>query len=149
MNETKIKQETDEFISLCCPFGSMDLRKAIETAMEVNLTGQELFELVEDFAKECDYKFSDVDVVYIIYDHILQMARNHIDNIINYDFINDTKEGEIYTYGNYFCTQYDYKDTAIKELSDKINESTPEQKERLIDCEFTKWFLESIEIDVV
>jgi len=50
------------------------------------------------------------------------MARNHIEEVAGYDFLNDFSGSgtEIYTYGNYMCSSYDYSSEAILELKDKI-----------------------------
>ena len=54
-------------------------------------------------------------------DHILQMARNHIEEITGYDFINDFSGSgtEIYTHSNFMCSSYDYSSNAIEELKEK------------------------------
>ncbi len=50
------------------------------------------------------------------------MARNNIEEITNYDFINDYSgsSSEIYTYGNFMCSQYDWSEDALDELRIKV-----------------------------
>ena len=56
-------------------------------------------------------------------EHALQMARNDICEATGYDFLNDgTFSGrEIYTYGNYMGSSYDYSDNALIELAEKVS----------------------------
>ena len=57
-----------------------------------------------------------------ILEHALQMARNEIEQATGYDFMNDFSGTghEIYTYGNYLGSDYDYGDEAVQELQAKI-----------------------------
>ena len=77
-------------------------------------------------------------------EHILQMARNHIDDVTGYDFINDFTDGgtEIYTYGNYMCSSYDYSTKAIEELKNVV---LP-YREQLLENQRCKYFLGELEI---
>ncbi len=54
------------------------------------------------------------------------MARNKIEEITWYDFINDYSGSwsQIYVYGNFMCSSFDYSDSAIEELKDKITPYT-------------------------
>jgi superfamily II helicase len=131
----------EDFKANFCPFGYLDIQRAVTVANEVNIDPDELFNIIEEFKTSCGYdSFDDIDPVYCIYDHILQMARNEIDKLYNFDFVNDG--AEVTTYGNYMCTEYDNTDNA-----EKIKEILKENKciiEDLEDC--TQWFLSEIEI---
>lgn len=144
----RIEYETQSFYTSIAPFGSADIRTAIEFFIDVGLSGEDLAEEVDEFSDNTDTKLSDIDVCYVAYDYVLQLARNKIDMVIGYDFCNDLKHGtEFYTYGNYMCTSYDYSDEAVKELTDKIKESTEEQKEELKEDIFVIAFLKNVDID--
>lgn len=92
-------------------------------------------------------KITDVDICYIAYDHVLQMARNKISEVLDYDFMNDGPG--IDTCGNYCCTSYDYTEEAINELREKLKEATEEQKEELKENKFVMQFFREIDIDVL
>ena len=90
---------------------------------DVGLNVDELFLIINDNKEYwglADY--TDIDPVYSVLDHILQMARNHIEEVTGYDFMNDFSgtETEIYTYGNYMCSSYDYSIEAVSELKEKV-----------------------------
>lgn len=53
--------------------------------------------------------FDDIDPVAAIMEHALQMARNDIEEITGYDFMNDFAGtgSEVYTAGNYMCSSFD------------------------------------------
>jgi len=85
-----IKNEVQELQIHFSPFGYLDLQVACEIGDHVDLREGELFEIIDDFRENCGMdNYGDVDPVYVILDHILQMARNHIEQITGYDFIND------------------------------------------------------------
>lgn len=144
-----IEYETQSFYSSIAPFGSADIRTAIEFFIDVGLNGDDLAEQVNEFSDNTETKLSDIDVCYVAYDYVLQMARNKISKVIDYDFCNDLKNGtEFYTYGNYMCTSYDYSSGAIQEMTDKIEQSTEEQKEELKEDVFVIAFLKNVDIDI-
>ena len=56
----------------------------------MELCEQDLFEVIEEFRESCGYdSFESLDPVYCVLDHILQMARNHIEEKTGYDFLKD------------------------------------------------------------
>ncbi len=74
------------------------------------------------------------------------MARNYIDEVTGYDFLNDFSGSgsEIYTFGNYLCSSYDWSDEAREELKPKV---IPFQKE-LMKNKWCRYFLSELEIGV-
>lgn len=127
------------------PYGYMDIDAAIRAAKEASKDAKWAAEQVTRYADECDTKIEDIDPVGVVYESILQEARNEIDEQAGYDLCNDAKARTgIYTAGNYCCTNYDYSEDAIEELCEKLVE-----KEVEIDglTESTQWFLKEIGID--
>ncbi len=93
--------------------------------------------------------FDQMDPVYCVLDHILQMARNEIDDVLGYDFQNDFRgDTEFYTYGNFMCSSYDWSEAAKDELTEKLDEASSEQLRQLRDNSFVAYFLEQVEIDI-
>lgn len=131
LKQKRITQEIEKFQNLCCPFGSLDIKRAIEIFNQAGLRAEDLFEECETFAEETETDFKTLDVCYVAYDYILQMARNKISEVLSYDFCNDCKNREIYTYGNFCCSNYDYSEEAKKELENNLKEATEEQKTEL------------------
>ena len=107
-------------------------------------------DLVRDWSEETGTDMDDLDIVAIVYEHELQMARNKIDSVLGYDFLNDTEHGgtEFYVAGNYMATSFDYSKEAVSDLQEKINEATGEQKDELEDDIFVKIFLEDVEVGI-
>jgi hypothetical protein len=112
VTEFDIKDFTAQFV----PFGSLDIGTAISTAKAAGYDADWAAEQALQFMEETDTKIDDVDIVYCVYESILQLARNEISELIDYDFLNDAKSGYIETYGNYMATDYDYKEEAKDEL---------------------------------
>lgn len=127
------------------PFGYLDLQAVCEIWEEVELHEGELFEIIDDARESIGYQnWDNFDPVYCVLDHVLQIARNYIDEITGYDFVNDYsgRWSEIYVYGNFMCSRFDYSESAIEELKEKIAPYI----EKLTCDKFTKYFLSEIGI---
>jgi len=113
--DNQINEEIKDFSACLVPFGSTDVRTAIKTALEAEHDGQWDAELIEEYIDSTGEQLKDVDPVYVVYEALLQEARNDIKELIGKDILNDTEE-QIEVYGNYTCTNLDYTETAQKEL---------------------------------
>ena len=136
----KIDYHFEQFTSNLIPFGSLDIRTAVKTALEVGENGDWAAEQIREFADSCGMRIEDCDPVYCVYDTILQEARNEIDDLISFDFCND--DAEIYTAGNYCATSYDWCDDAPETIKEKLIENEIEFDGL---SEKTQWFLIEIE----
>jgi len=137
----------NEFKHYCCPFGSSNIYEAIRVAREVNITVSKFYDLCEEWAKKTEAPFKDLDICYIIYDHILQMARNEINKILKFDIRNDV-QGGFHTCENYSYTSYNYKDTDLDLLKEKLKEATEEEIIKLTNNDFVVFLFDNIEIDI-
>jgi len=74
------------------------------------------------------------------------MARSHIEKVTGYDVMNDfSGHGtEIYTYGNYLCSSYDYSSEAVSELKEKI----ADHLDCLMQNKWCRYVLSELEIGV-
>ena len=140
ITENQIISNYDDFTNYLVPFGSLDIRTAVKVALEVDENGEWAAQQLQEFAESCDMKIEDCDPVYCVYDTILQEARNEIDNLINFDFMNDG--AYIDTYGNFVATSYDWRDEANETIKEKLIENKIEFSDLSIK---TQWFLEQIE----
>lgn len=105
------------------PFGCLDLKRCCEIGDEVWTDEHRIVEIIHEFMSDCWLtKYEDVDPVYCLMDHALQVARNEIEAATGYDFVNDCSPAawEIYTHWNYMCSGYCYSDEAISELKEKV-----------------------------
>jgi len=130
----------DSFTNALIPFGSMDIRSAVNTALEVGEDGEWAAEQVQEFADSCGMKIDDCDPCYCVYDSILQSARGEIEDLTGFDFLNDG--AEIDTAGNYCCTTYDWRDEAPDTIKQKLIEAEIEFADL---SQKTQWFLSEIE----
>jgi len=142
------QQRIDEFTSWFIPWGSRDVECAVDLIEEHNLNMEEIQEQIEQFCEDCDVKIGDVDVVSQVYEHILQMARNKISEVLDFDFINDAKHGEICVAGNYICSSFDYSQEALDELKEVLSKATQEQKEEMLEDNYFKAFISEIDIEL-
>jgi hypothetical protein len=72
------------------PFGYLDLQAVCEIGNELELHEGELFEIIDDARESFGYdNWEGLEPVYCVLDHVLQMARNTINEVTGYDFIND------------------------------------------------------------
>ena len=141
--------EIAEFHSGLTDYGSMDVRTAIKKFQEVELRASDLADEVRKYVEFTGTEIAKVDICYVAYDYILQMARDKIDRVLCFDLIDSIKNGAgFYTYGNAMCTFFDYSEEATEQLTEKLKEDTPEQLEELLEDNFVKVFLEDVSIDI-
>lgn len=135
-NELQINNAMSDF----CPFGYLDIKSAVNAALQAGKDSNYVYECCNEFIDSCGGKMEDLDPVYCVYDAILQEARNEIDTICNFDLMNDANFD---TYGNFMCTAYNYddsdKDLLINALAD--NGVIIEDLSKA-----TQYFLDSIEL---
>jgi hypothetical protein len=150
-------KEISDFQANFCVMGSGDIDRAIDVAKETDILKtmgysgyipDALYERLEDYADELGYKdrINDIDIVAILYEDILQNARNDIEKKTKYDFINDfSGRGEIYVAGNFLATNYDYTEEAKEELQQILIDNNVKINNF---SKATQWFLDEIEIDL-
>lgn len=141
-----ILNDTKELQTYFCPFGYLDIDRASKIGDELWIYEAELFEIIDNDRESMGYEgFKNIDPVASTLDYILQMARNKIEKITGYDFLNDFSWNwtEIYTYWNYMCSSYDYSQDAIDELQEKIAPFIHE----LNQDKWCSYFLKELEIE--
>lgn len=143
-NTNFINQETERAIAEFCPFGYLDLKAATTAALEAGKTSDYVYEQTQEFAESCDMQIDKCDPVACVFDSLMQEARNEIEELINYDFLNDfSGNGEIYVFGNLLDTHY-FGEEGKDELKAKLQEA----KIKLEDLsEVTQWFLHNCQIE--
>ena len=140
-----IDYEIKSFIQSLIPFGSADVAAAVQAAVDAGQDGSWAAEQVEQYMKDTGSSLDDIDPVAIVYESLLQEARNNIDNLTGIDILNDTRE-QVYVYGNFMYTYYDYSQEAIQEIIDIFREHKNVTKADLDIA--TKWFLDQLDIDI-
>ena len=140
ISENTITREYDNFTSAMVTYGSMDIRRAVYVAIEVEEDGDWVAEVVQEQAKEMGMNVNDLDIVSEVYNDILQTSRNEIDDLINFDFCNDG--ADIYVAGNYCATSYDWSDNSNEIIKEKLIENEIEFSDLSVKCQ---WFLTEIE----
>ena len=104
--------------------GSLDFNSAYQTLEKVDLeTNQDhtgyFLEYLEDQLKFNLVQLEGIDLNYFIYDYLLNEVQNQIQTYYSDHDMGDPDFGDIYVYGNYFCTCFDSTDQA-KEAVEKI-----------------------------
>ena len=137
--DKNLEYEIERFQSSLIPFGYLDMKSAIETALEGGHDGEWLAEQIQQFVEDTDTQMNDVDPNYVAYDSLLQEARNDIAELIDTDILNDVDE-EVYVAGNYMCTTLDYSEEAKEELCKILREISEEDETEAI-----KWLKQEID----
>ena len=140
ISENTITREYDNFTSAMVTYGSMDIRRAVTIAIEVEEDGDWVAEVVQEQAEQMGMNVNDLDIVSEVYNDILQTSRNEIDDLINFDFCNDG--ADIYVAGNYCATSYDWSDNSNEIIKEKLIENEIEFSDLSVKCQ---WFLTEIE----
>ena len=136
--EIKESLVTDFQVSFC-PFGYLDIERAVTVFHEVDLTPDDLVEAVSEFCDSTEVDQSAVDVVYVAYDKIFQDVRYEVEEATGKDILNDTKK-QINVYGNYMCSQFDFSKEAKEEFLEIVSEIPEEDRSIKL-----KWMLSEIE----
>jgi len=142
-SDKRNEREFDRFTSSITDFGSGDIASAVDKADEVGIDGSGLADIVREFGDETGTPLNDIDVVAVLYDHILQNARNEIDSVLNFDIVNDA---DFYVAGNFLATSYDYSTESQEKLTEKINEASKSDLQRLSENIFVRSFLNDVEV---
>ncbi len=147
LSENYINQETERASADFCPFGYLDLKAAITAALEAGKTSNYVYEQTHEFANSCDMQIDECDPVYCVYESLMQEARNEIEDLINYDFLNDFSgdSGEIYVFGNFLDTHY-FGEEGKAELKAKLQEAKIKMEDL---SESTQWFLYNCQIEEI
>lgn len=140
ISNNTITREYDNFTSAMVTFGSMDIRRAVTIAIEVEEDGDWVAEVAQEQAEQMGMNVNDLDIVSEVYDDILQTSRNEIGKLINFDFCNDG--ADIYVAGNYCATSYDWSDNANETIKEKLIENEIQFADLSVKCQ---WFLIEIE----
>jgi len=135
----KIQYETESFLKHLIPFGSGDIRAAIETALKAGKNGDWAGEQINNYIEETGSKLEDIDPNYVIYDALLQEARNDIEQLTGKDILNDT-HSQIEVYANYMCTSFYYTEEAKEELKEILKDVNKEDYTDVIN-----WLLSELE----
>lgn len=139
--ENEIKEMEKAFKNLMCPYGSSDLYRALEIAQEIGETEDFLFEEIENFCDDTGTKKENIDVVYIMYDTILQNSRNIIDEKTGKDIQNDFN---FEVYGNYICTSYDCDEETREKVLKLAVKTQKILKKEGEENKMLDWFIEEL-----
>lgn len=141
-----------DFQRTFCPYGYGDIERALKAIEESeyemgdsNYPPDVLMDLIDDWKSSTGVEnLEDIDVVALVYDYIMQHARNEISEETGFDFENDsTASTPIYVAGNYLATSYDRSDDAVEEIQNAMKEKG------LTNEDFSKptqWFLDRINL---
>lgn len=140
MDETYLKNQIADFRDSFCPYGYLDVKRAIEVALEIGEDADWAFEQVQNFAGECGMKLQDVDPCYVVFDAVLQSARQEIEYLTGFDIQNDAS---FETHGNYCASCYDWRTDDLELLTERLRPYA----DRLGDLEeVTKYWLAQVDI---
>jgi hypothetical protein len=125
ITQEKLDREIGDFTRQLIPFGSGDIRAAVETALSAGKDGDWAAEQIEQWIEDTETALKDIDPCAVVYESLLQEARNDIQELTEKDILNDTDE-QAYVYGNFMCTSLDYSTRAQKELKEIMSKVSKE-----------------------
>lgn len=139
----RINEEIKSFQSAIMPFGWLDLKAAVSTALDFGKDGDWLAEQVTQYLDDCGGKLEDCDVAAVSLDALLQEARNEISEALKFDVCNDAG---FYVLGNYCCSSIDYKTEDTEKLVKAFNDADEETRGALLENQVVREFLKSVEV---
>jgi hypothetical protein len=134
--------EIETFKDRLTPFGSRDIHVAVKTAIEGGHDGNWASDQIEEFAESTETPLKDIDPVAVVYESLLQEARNDIAKLTGKDILNDTDE-QVYVAGNYMCTSLDYSVRAQEELTEIISKIPKDDYTNAI-----QWLIDNANIEI-
>lgn len=137
-----LNNEIEGFRGSFCPYGYLDIQKAVGDAIAAGHDGDWAFEQIERFSNECDIRFSNIDPCFVVMDAVLQEARCDIEGMSGFDIQNDAYFD---VYGNFMCSSWHYDEQDIERLIEVLRENR-DSLENLQDA--TLYFLSEVEIDL-
>lgn len=140
-----MRNTVSELQGYFCPFGYLDIRAVCKIGDDLDMSENELFDIINDFRESIGSESWDsIDPVYWVLDHVMQEARSKISEVTGYDFINDFSGAwtEIYVHGNFMCSSFDYSENAVEDLKDNISMDIAE----LVEDKFCKYLFEQLNI---
>lgn len=103
------EKQVNDMAAAFNPFGWLDLKMAVQEAINAGYDAKWAAEQVQEFAESCGQKLDDCDPVYCVMNSILQEARNEILEVINFDIQNDASFD---VYGNFMASSWDIDENA-------------------------------------
>ncbi len=139
-----------EFYSRLSNYGYSDIVIAIKKFDEVGLETFDLTDIVREYIASTGITIDEIDVCHVAYGHILQTARNKLNEVLHFDIIDDIKGGyeEFNILGSHTNTSYDYSDEAKDQLESKLKSAEQEQIVELLEDKLVRVFLEDVDIDI-
>jgi len=145
MNNEILDREYNDFLYNMTDYGSADLYEAIKTANQVGISGKELADLVRNFCDDTQTELAKADVCYIIYEHILNSARNEIEQKTKFDISNDANFS---TYANYMCTSFECDDDDVELLKTALEKLEKDDLDDLLSDDNVKFFMDEIGLEL-
>ena len=120
MDKEKLESEIRAFNAAIVPFESMDIEIAIEVAEAGGHNGDWVAEEVKNYTEDVGTPLDQVDLVYVVYDALLQEARNDISETTGVDILNDL-DPSMEVYKDYSSSCIDFTDEARTKLLEIIS----------------------------
>ena len=115
--ELKIDRLYEDFINGFCPYGSHDIRFAMNTLIEIGEDEDYLLDLIDEFCSSTDSNRNKIDIVAVLYDGILNDANQELKELIGYD------EDDIMLWCNYLDTNFSISDDDREKLESYLQDA--------------------------
>ena len=121
MNDEMTNKDYDYLMNLLCPWGSLDVWHMVKRAEECDLTMCDVRDILQDTAEELGINLYDhsTDVNALLNMHILEQARQDVENSTGIDIVNDY---DVYFYANYLDCPLQYSTECQEALENEIKE---------------------------
>jgi hypothetical protein len=115
-NKNQLYRKVDILTSIL-EIGSLDFHRAVETleGVEKETNHNHFGYFLEYLDEQIKYnlvKLVGIDLNYFVYDYLLNEVQNQIQTYYSDNDMDNPDFGDIYVYGNYFCTSFDSTDQA-------------------------------------
>lgn len=125
------------------PYGRLDMEHLANFLENSEIEIDDFSEYLESYCEETESNLIETDLNYVAYEYLLQQARNEIEELTGKDIVNDTTKQDLYVYGNYIDTQYDFSDETTEEIKEWLKDINKESMSKQLIA-----FLEYINIEL-
>ena len=129
------------------PFIYMGFERACVIGDRVWLSEWDIADITFTLARHVT-RFDDVDPVYCVSEHILQHARNIIQEHTGYDFLNDYNGlgSKIHMHWKSIYSRFDYSQDAVNELTEALEVLPQEKCQSIKHNQICSYFLKELGI---
>ena len=137
--------EKNNFYYALLGYGTMGLKRALETFQKAGLTHEDLADAVTEYEANTGTPIREIPVCHAAWEYVLQNARGDIKDILNFDIYGGEDEDWAYVEG-FDDAQFIFDNKGMAQLQEAISNAESSKIEALQESPWVKLFFHEIGI---